>query len=263
MALLQFIYQHIGCPLDTCQAGKFELAATEEVQITLDPKNPDWTLEFIATVISVTKTDAGRDYLLEYDDAVIGAGGVMFEGCDIASIEPYCCCDALDARVTVLENAAASIGSISFTEDDATGVITMTVTDTAGSTVVSTVQDSTLTMDSMGNLVDPAGNIVVEAGKLVDTVYVANADGSTTITVDGLPVLTTIIDTDTTYTFNSDGTVTDSNGVIQTIVDTDTTYTFNADGTVTDSAANTQTITADSLSDDAILGTFGDMPSNI
>ena len=237
MALKQFIYEHKGCPLPSCEQGQFEIQAGESVKIKLEPKNPDWTLEFKADVTSVTKTTTGRDYVIEYDDVVLGSGGVMFEGCDIVSIDPYCCCDELDERVTALEQAGATVGSVSFTEDNASGVITMTVTDTAGGVVTSTVQDSTLTLDASGNLVDPAGNIVVSAGQLLDTEYVANADGTTTITVGGVPVLTTIVDTDTTYTFNSDGTVTDSNGT-------------------------SQDVTAKTITDDAIVDIFGNSIPN-
>ena len=108
MALQQFIYAHAGCPLASCEQGKFELQANENVKITLEPKNPDWTLEFKAEIISVEKTATGRNYLIEYDDVVLGAGGVIFEGCDIDSIVPFCCCDELDERVTALENTGNS-----------------------------------------------------------------------------------------------------------------------------------------------------------
>ena len=230
MALQQFIYQHVGCPLDTCQAGKFELAATETVQITLDPKNPDWTLEFTADVVSVTKTDAGRDYLLEYDDAVLGAGGVMFEGCDIASIEPYCCCDELDARVTVLEALADSdttytISETLTTNPDGSKTKEFTLTGTDGSVQVFTFTDtdtvdvsqlSAAGFDAGGNFLlshtTTAGNTTIPIPVGVQTVTTnTQADGDIEIIADGVVIGLFPADDDSgnvTEVINVDGSTT-------------------------------------------------------
>ena len=114
MALQQFIYEHVGCPLESCNGSKFEIQVGEEVQITLEQKNPDWQTPFLAEVISVTRTPAGRDYLIQYDNVVLGESQVAFDGCDVRSIEPYCCCQKNTDDISDLKDAISEIQDPSF-----------------------------------------------------------------------------------------------------------------------------------------------------
>lgn len=224
MALKQFIYLHQGCPLASCKPNKFELEVGEQVQIKLDPKNPTWRLAFTADVIAVGRTSHGRHYTLQYDDVVLGTNQVMFEGCDIKSLKPYCCCDklndeldTLENRVVVLEAATESVRSVALTENAATGVITLTVTSGTGAITSFNVQDSTLTLDPSGNLVNPAGAIIVPSSSLKNVQFSAPAaNGSVNVTVNGVNVATIPVDTDTKYAFGA-GAVTDSNGLVQPV----------------------------------------------
>lgn len=126
MTLQQFTYFHTGCPISSCKPSKFELELGEQVQIVLEPKNPSWTTQFIALVKSITRSATGRTYVLEYDDVVLGGSGVMFEGCDISSITPYCCCDKLLDSVTVINNANGTA-----TVKNIDGTVPVTVVSTA------------------------------------------------------------------------------------------------------------------------------------
>ena len=98
MAIKNIIYTKDGCPFASCEQGKFTLQVGEELKIELEPKNPDWDESFVAEVKAVTPSSAGWDYTIEFDDAVLN-GAIMFEGCDIASITPYCCCEKLGDKV--------------------------------------------------------------------------------------------------------------------------------------------------------------------
>ena len=99
----QFIYQHEGNPLLPCNPGEFELQIGEQVTLTIEPKNPLWPSTILATIVGLNPTRSGRDYTIEFDQDLLN-GGPLFEGCDLLGVEPYCCCDALDARVSELES---------------------------------------------------------------------------------------------------------------------------------------------------------------
>ena len=92
MAIKDIIYIKEGCPFGSCEQGKFSLQVGEELKITLGSKNPNWDESFVAEVINITPRDGGWNYTLRFDDIVLN-GAIMFEGCDIADITPYCCCE--------------------------------------------------------------------------------------------------------------------------------------------------------------------------
>lgn len=93
-----------GCPLSSCKIGTFSLEVGEEVKITLNGKNPDWPAFIVGEVVAVdpyTK-GSGWSYTVDIEEDDLN-GGPMFEDCDI-EVACYSCCDALDERVTALEN---------------------------------------------------------------------------------------------------------------------------------------------------------------
>jgi hypothetical protein len=88
--IVSFIYNYLGC-LESCEGG--ELKVGEEVKITLELKNPLWPPTIIGKVTNIVKTHNGRDYTIQFDNAVLN-GAPNFDGCDCL-IEAYCCCDKI------------------------------------------------------------------------------------------------------------------------------------------------------------------------
>ena len=195
MLLLQFIYTHEGCPLPTCEIGNYELSAGEQVEVTLDPKNPEWTTTFVADVVAVERTSTGRNYTIEYDDEVIGASGIMFEGCDIKKIEPYCCCDDLDRRVTDLEARVDSDVHVlegQTVVPDANGMATIQVVDAAGNPLAPVNLNLNSLLDDTDDRVVPNQLLTPSVGGIV-TIAVEDKDGNPLdpVTID----LSSLIDT--------------------------------------------------------------------
>ena len=195
MLLLQFIYTHEGCPLPTCEVGNYELSAGEQVEVTLDPKNPEWTPVFVADVVAVERTSTGRNYTIEYDDEVIGASGIMFEGCDIKKIEPYCCCDDLDRRVTDLEARVDSDVHVLEGQTvipDASGMATIQVVDAAGNPLAPVNLNLNSLLDNTDDRVVPNQLLTPSVGGIV-VIAIEDQDGNALdpVTID----LSSLIDT--------------------------------------------------------------------
>jgi hypothetical protein len=95
--IVYFVYNYFGV-IESCDNG--ELKIGEEVKITLQSKNPLWPAFIIGTVIGVAVNHHGRDYTIEFDNAVLN-GAPNFDGCD-CTITPYCCCEKLQDRFTNL-----------------------------------------------------------------------------------------------------------------------------------------------------------------
>lgn len=93
MAIQNLIYK-ICDVIPSCLNGRAELQPGERARITLEPKNPLWPADLIAELISVERVYGGRIYTFQFDDEDLN-GGPLFDGCDIAALEPYCCCDEI------------------------------------------------------------------------------------------------------------------------------------------------------------------------
>ena len=191
----RFIYSHEGCPLPPCEIGSYELSAGEQVEVTLDPKNPQWTTTFVADVVAVERTSTGRNYTIEYDDAVLGEDGVMFEGCDIKGIEPYCCCDDLDRRVTELEARVDSDVHVlegQTVVPDVNGMATIQVVDIEGNPLAPVNLNLNSLLDNTDDRVVPNQLLTPSVGGVV-VIAVEDKDGNPLdpVTID----LSSLIDT--------------------------------------------------------------------
>lgn len=121
MSLIQFKYCHLGCPVAPCVAGDYELQSGDRILFTLDPKNPLWPDSVVADVLDVESTPQGRNYTVEYDRDLLN-GGPKFEDCDIAEVDPYCCCDELKHKLEKLEETIPPPSKGDFEFDSVTGV---------------------------------------------------------------------------------------------------------------------------------------------
>lgn len=101
MALIKILFRKDGCPFPSCEIGQSALMEGEKLRITLQAKNPLWPEFIIGELVGIAKDSNGFDYTIQFDDADLN-GGPQFEGCDI-DVEPFCCCDELDLRVSALE----------------------------------------------------------------------------------------------------------------------------------------------------------------
>lgn len=106
-------YKVKGC-IPSCITNAKELQVGEEVYIYLDqakvPSFPE-RIKAATTLVEIGSAALGYDrmYSFEYDEADLGGAVTSIEQCDIAAV-PRCisCCDALDERVTALEDAPES-----------------------------------------------------------------------------------------------------------------------------------------------------------
>jgi len=213
MALINILFRKDGCPFPSCELGQSSLMVGEKLKITLQPKNPLWPEFIIGELTDITKDSLGFDYTIQFDDADLN-GGPQFQGCDI-EVEPFCCCDKLDLRVTALEELTGDIHVLEGQTviPDENGIATIIVVGD------NEVEQAPVTLD-LSSLLDNtddhvvAGQTVIPDENGIAIIQVEDKDGNSldSITLD----LSSLLDdtfsqlignTDGTATFiNADGT---------------------------------------------------------
>ncbi len=101
MTPINILFRKDGCPFPSCEIGQSSLMIGEKLRITLQAKNPLWPEFIVGELVDITKDSKGFDYTIQFNEEDLN-GGPQFEGCDI-EVEPFCCCDELDLRVSALE----------------------------------------------------------------------------------------------------------------------------------------------------------------